>query len=877
MTDVKVYIAPNFRGVDNGDGGIRRVVEAQKRYLPDYGVQIVSLPDQADILALHAGVWVNSDKPTVSHCHGLYWDEYDWANWAHDLNDQVINALRLADHVTAPSEWVAQALRRGMWLNPTVLYHGIEPELWEPGENLGYVLWNKTRVDQVCDPAPLDELAIRAPDIKFVTTYGRQVANVHVTGTLPFEEARELIRNAGVYLCTTRETMGIGTLEAMASGVPILGWRWGGQAEFIVHKETGWLCNPGDYDGLREGLDYCLTNRDRLGQAARSLALSRFSWHDVMADYVSTYERVIDEFHAPRPKVSVIIPCYNLAATLPDAVHSALAQNIEDIEVIIVSDNSPDNTSDVAVMLMTEDNRVSYIKNEENLYLAGTLNVGIKAARGKYIVPLDADNMLGDHALKILTEAMDKDRTVDIAYGSMELIEPDGKVWTSGWPTNEFNFRYQMSHRNQIPSTSMYRRRVWERVGGYRRRCRTAEDADFWCRTTSFGFQPKKVTEAVTLRYRNRPDSMSHVQSDWGWNDWYPWSRNLDLTPFGASVEGRKKVPSYEPVSISVIIPVGPDHTELVVDAIDSLVAQTFTRWEAIVINDSGKEIPWLPTFARQFTTTPEGGMGPAIARNLGIQAAKGRLILCLDADDYLHPSALQKMFDVQSSYGGYVYSDWFVQETMQKVESPDFNCKDLLGKLTHAVTFLFPKKSWEEIGGFDATLDAWEDWDFVLSLVNSGCCGTRIPQPLFYYRLQTGVRREGFFADIEAKKQVMYDKWGEYISGGKELGCSSCGGGGGHTIAWSGQSAQQQSNFALPEGDMVLLEFQGTGGAQTFIGKVTGTKYRFGSDPGHKTMYVHREDSGFLLSLVNRFQEVKKSEIETEPVLAASGPPNGY
>src|SRR4030066_311616 len=88
------------------------------------------------------------------------------------------------------------------------------------------------------------------PDTRFITTFGTPAPNVEITGTLSYEEGKQLIRKAGLYLCTARETFGIGTLEAMACGVPILGWNWGGQAEFIKHKETGWLCPPGDIEGL---------------------------------------------------------------------------------------------------------------------------------------------------------------------------------------------------------------------------------------------------------------------------------------------------------------------------------------------------------------------------------------------------------------------------------------------------------------------------------------------------------------------------------------------------------------------------------------------------------------------------------------------------
>ncbi len=366
----QLYLFPHFGGQDKGDGGIRRVVEAQERWLPEFGWTITKDMKKADLVATHAGNLLNVpiDVPWVVHTHGLYWAEYEWYKWHLDLNKQVIQAMHNSDHVTAPSEWVGQVLRRHLWIEPTILYHGIDLEDWQPGRSRGYVLWNKTRTDPVCDPAPVNELAAMDAKIKYLTTFGDAAANVKVTGKLPYLEAKKLIQNAGVYLCTARETFGIGTLEAMACGVPVVGWDWGGQREIIEHGVTGWLARPGDHDDLLEGVRWALDNRKAIKEACLS-EIPNWTWPEAVKRYASLYNQITS---IPKgPLVSIVIPCYNLGRYLPDAIRSLQAQTFQDWEAIIVNDASPDDTQEIALALATEDSRIRVINNTDNQYLAG--------------------------------------------------------------------------------------------------------------------------------------------------------------------------------------------------------------------------------------------------------------------------------------------------------------------------------------------------------------------------------------------------------------------------------------------------------------------------------------------------------------------------
>lgn len=93
------------------------------------------------------------------------------------------------------------------------------------------------------------------------------------------------------------------------------------------------------------------------------------------------------------PKVSVIVPCFNQAGYLPEALGSVLGQTFADWECIIVNDGSPDDTARVAAEWVKRDARFRYIE-KANGGLSSARNAGIEAARGQFVQFLDADDAL---------------------------------------------------------------------------------------------------------------------------------------------------------------------------------------------------------------------------------------------------------------------------------------------------------------------------------------------------------------------------------------------------------------------------------------------------------------------------------------------------
>jgi glycosyltransferase involved in cell wall biosynthesis len=301
-------MVPFLSRFDSEESGIKRVIEAWHKYKSDeieYVECDIEDSNAYDLFAVHAGTTNRfpDDRPVVSHLHGLYWtDDYEAGLWEWRANANVIESVRRAASVTVPSLWVAETIKRDARIHPWVIPHGIEYKEWEHGhEPLSYVLWNKNRMADVCDPAPVGILGRKFANIHFITTFAHEtdrLPNIEVIGTQPHLKMKVLIQRAAVYLSTTKETFGIGVLEALASGVPVLGFDHGGNQEIIRHAVNGYLARPGDYDDLGRGLEYCVKFRRILGNNARITARG-WNWVEPVAQvercYKAAYARWQDE------------------------------------------------------------------------------------------------------------------------------------------------------------------------------------------------------------------------------------------------------------------------------------------------------------------------------------------------------------------------------------------------------------------------------------------------------------------------------------------------------------------------------------------------------------------------------------------------------
>jgi glycosyltransferase involved in cell wall biosynthesis len=876
---VKVYISPHPSGYHEdgrGSGGIWRIINAQAAYLPECGVEIVDNPMEADVTNIHAGSLIDTYAPIVQSCHGYYWTgDFEWARKYWDFNTAVVEASRRAAEIIVPAEWVAVPIRRDMRKSPHIIQHGVTIEEFEPAEaHSDYILWAKPRVDVVSTPEPMNELARRVPDVKFISTFGVPQRNVKIIGAQRYANFSKVMRRAAVWLATTRETGDIASREAMALAIPVLGWDWGATGELVMHKETGYLARPGDYDDLREGLDYCLTHRNRLGNAAREYIRQYCQWQDIVPLYVEVYRQALERNQYP-VKVSVVIPTYNYAHFLPECLTSVLQQNMFDFEAIIVDDGSTDNTPEILAAYERDFENIRVIR-QNNQGLCGALNTGHRAARGKYIVNLDPDNLLSANALSLLSQAMDDQPWIDVASGGLAFYAEDGHHYLNrDWPSGTINPLYQLQHINQLHSSSMMRSKSVKRLGGYRQRQFKNEDGEFWCRVMSAGLRCKQVTKEATLIYRWHDNNKSKAEGGeddpegpLSWNFHYPWRKRWNTMPFamtGHPPYGSWPVRSYDNPHIAVIIACGPNHDRYLPDALDSVAGQTFTGFECIVGNDTGYDIdvasmghPWAKV------VNTKGKQGPAVARNTAIAATKAPLIMPLDADDILYPAALELFYRAWLSDPTHlVYGDCFTEDMPGRrklYHSGPWSWEKIRKEAIYQVTTLYARQWWEAVGGYDDDV-AWEDWIFGLKLHFMGIGATYIDEPWGVYRHWTGRKSDDDAKDFGTPKfKEMLGEVYKYIeSKEKAMGCKGCGGRATGSRATRANPQHIEGVIAM-EGPEVYVVFDGhrAGGFSLNSKAVRGKKYRVFKDEPFLVVAADAEWIGKL----EFFRIIKQQEL---------------
>jgi len=200
------------------------------------------------------------------------------------------------------------------------------------------------------------------------------------------------------------------------------------------------------------------------------------------------------------PRVSVIIPCYNLGAYLDEAVDSVLAQTFTDFEILVVNDGS---TEPFTCQLLEDYRRPkTRVIHTDNRGVAAARNRGIQEAEGEYILPLDADDRIASTFLEKAVEIMDGRPTVGIVYCEAELFGETNGLWA----IPDFSLPHLLID-NSIFSAAFFRREDWRTIGGYRERMRDGwEDWDFWLTLAESRRDVVRIPDRLFF-YRVRRDS----------------------------------------------------------------------------------------------------------------------------------------------------------------------------------------------------------------------------------------------------------------------------------------------------------------------------------------------------------------------------------
>lgn len=192
------------------------------------------------------------------------------------------------------------------------------------------------------------------------------------------------------------------------------------------------------------------------------------------------------------PKVSIYIPNYNYGKFLDVAIMSALSQTYQDIEVVVVDDCSTDNSIDVLKKYMQPDSRVRVFLNDENIGLPATANKAISLSRGKYIVRIDADDMLLPDCVERLLESTDDD--IAAVYGGYILCDKEMNVSGGVKRLPPFNTNENEYH----PTGALVNRRYYNDIK-YDEKLKGFESYDFFKRVTK-SFKICLTTDILWLK-----------------------------------------------------------------------------------------------------------------------------------------------------------------------------------------------------------------------------------------------------------------------------------------------------------------------------------------------------------------------------------------
>jgi len=205
-----------------------------------------------------------------------------------------------------------------------------------------------------------------------------------------------------------------------------------------------------------------------------------------------------------KPKISVVIPCYNDKEYIQETVQSVLNQTFQDFEVIIVDDGSNEATKRVLAKIKNEK---LHVITQVNQGLSSARNNGIQAANGEYILTLDADDTFASTFLERAVTILNQQKNVGAVSSYCNIFAKNHQIIHHHSPigggVNNFLFD------NNSVAFALFRKKCWQEIGGYDEQMKNGfEDWEFWIAMTKRDWNIFIIPEFL-FNYRQKGQSMS--------------------------------------------------------------------------------------------------------------------------------------------------------------------------------------------------------------------------------------------------------------------------------------------------------------------------------------------------------------------------------
>ena len=206
------------------------------------------------------------------------------------------------------------------------------------------------------------------------------------------------------------------------------------------------------------------------------------------------------------PLVSVIIPCYNMAHWLGEAIESVLAQDYPNLEIVVVDDGSTDNTREVACAFP----QVKYLWRPNGGGPAAATNMGIENSRGTFIALIDADDIWLPGKLRAQIKHLMAKPDVGLISTPISCIDEHGKrLSRNRFVSRRPTFSQLLVSCTIMPSTVVIRRTCFETVGLFDPELKGTDDWDMWLRIACF-FRVARVGRRPLCTYRIHGTALHH-------------------------------------------------------------------------------------------------------------------------------------------------------------------------------------------------------------------------------------------------------------------------------------------------------------------------------------------------------------------------------
>lgn len=492
------------------------------------------------------------------------------------------------------------------------------------------------------------------------------------------------------------------------------------------------------------------------------------------------------------PLFSFVIPCFNHGAFVIEAVDSVRKiKEVEQYEIIVVDDGSTD-LGCIEVLNRLRDEGVRLIR-QKNQGLGSARNNGIMQARGRYILPVDADNKIRPVYFYRSIEIFDTDPETGVVFSDVQFF---GEKSFRG-KLNRHHFAQQFI-QNQIDACAVFRREVWEQVGGYQEQMIGYQDWEFWTAVGSLKYWKFYHLKEIGFEYRVLPGSMvthtrmfheeildfisaRHVRNLR--QSHAELRKKVETDSQGKSSELGAPVILSGPTDplVSIIAP-NFNKERYLPTRLDSLFKQTYRNFEVILLDDASNDESRtiLERYADRYNNVQlifnEENSGNVFKQwQKGIASAKGDVIWVAECDDYCDTEFLSKLiphlcspFNVGVAYcqsnfvneKGHIFGNHLnILEGLDKclwrndflMEGPEFVRRYMrrINCLPNASGILFHRHlmeliDWDEVTSYKVCGD-WCIWVKLLMNSNIYFCA----KPMNFFRFSQDTVRDSHSHDL--------------------------------------------------------------------------------------------------------------------------------